>query len=92
MRLVAAVFHHDKITVAYIGDSLVYRFRRDALAQFMRDHALRQEQIDVGLVNLEWDRFAQNRNLMTRAVGVGPSIEVEIHDCSYIPVMDIFYV
>lgn len=77
--LVAAVFHHDKITVAHVGDSRAYRFRRGELTQITCDHSLLQEQIDAGLVNPEWARFAQNRNLVTRAVGVSPDIDVEDH-------------
>jgi PPM family protein phosphatase len=78
--LVTALFQHDKITVAHVGDSRAYRFRRGELVQITRDHSLLQEQIDAGLVNSEWARFAQNKNLVTRAVGVGPDMEVEIHD------------
>jgi PPM family protein phosphatase len=78
--LVAALFHHGKITVAHVGDSRAYRFRRGELVQITRDHSLLQEQIDAGLVDPEWARFAQNKNLVTRAVGVGPNMEVEIHD------------
>jgi PPM family protein phosphatase len=78
--LVTALFHHDKITVAHVGDSRAYRLRQGELVQITRDHSLLQEQIDAGLVNPEWARFAQNKNLVTRAVGVGPNIEVEVHD------------
>jgi protein phosphatase len=78
--LVTALFHHDKITVAHVGDSRAYRFRQGELVQITRDHSLLQEQIDAGLVNPEWARFAQNKNLVTRAVGVGPNIKVEVHD------------
>lgn len=71
--LIAALFHHNKITVAHVGDSRAYRFRQGELVQITRDHSLLQEQIDAGLVNPEWARFAQNKNLVTRAVGVGVS-------------------
>jgi PPM family protein phosphatase len=78
--LVTALFQQDKVTVAHVGDSRAYRFRQGELVQITRDHSLLQEQIDAGLVNPEWARFAQNKNLVTRAVGVGPDMEVEIHD------------
>jgi PPM family protein phosphatase len=78
--LVTALFHQNKITIAHVGDSRAYRFRQGELVQITRDHSLLQEQIDAGLVNPEWARFAQNKNLVTRAVGVGPDMEVEIHD------------
>jgi serine/threonine protein phosphatase PrpC len=78
--LVAALFHNDKITVAHVGDSRAYRFRQGELTQITRDHSLLQEQIDAGLISPEWARFSQNKNLVTRALGVDPEMEVEIHD------------
>ncbi|MES2536580.1 MAG: Stp1/IreP family PP2C-type Ser/Thr phosphatase [Pseudomonadota bacterium] len=78
--LVAALFHKDNIvTVAHIGDSRAYRLRHDAIEQITRDHSLVQEQIDAGLVSEEDARFAPNRNLITRAMGVDQDVEVEIH-------------
>lgn len=78
--LVTAVFYFDKLTVAHVGDSRAYRFRDGELEQITRDHSLLQEQIDAGLIAPEWARFSQQKNLVTRAVGVGPEMEVEIHD------------
>jgi len=78
--LVAAVFHQNKVTVAHVGDSRVYRLRRGELALLTRDHSLLQEQIDAGMIDPELARFSSNRNLITRAVGVDHLIEVEVHD------------
>jgi len=78
--LVAAVFHQNKLSVAHVGDSRVYRLRRGDLALLTRDHSLLQEQIDAGMIDPELARFSSNRNLITRAVGVDHLIEVEIHD------------
>lgn len=78
--LVLALFHHDRITVAHVGDSRTYRLRHGVLELITRDHSLLQEQIDAGLIDPEWARFSPNRNLVTRAVGVNYSVDVEIHD------------
>lgn len=78
--LVAALFHHDRVVLAHIGDSRAYRFRHGVLAQLTRDHSQLQEQIDAGLVSPEWARFAPNKNLITRALGVAEQIDVEIND------------
>jgi serine/threonine protein phosphatase PrpC len=78
--LVAALFHNDKVTIAHVGDSRAYRFREGELTQITRDHSLLQEQIDAGLIDPEWARFAEHKNLVTRALGVDPEMEVEIHD------------
>jgi serine/threonine protein phosphatase PrpC len=77
--LVAALFHDDKVTVSHIGDSRAYRLRQGAIEQITRDHSLVQEQIDAGLVSVEDARFAQNRNLITRAMGVDQDVDVEVH-------------
>lgn len=78
--LVAALFHHDRVIVAHVGDSRAYRFRHGQLTQITRDHSQLQEQIDAGLVSPEWARFAPNKNLITRALGVAAHVDVEVND------------
>lgn len=78
--LVTALFYDNQVTVAHIGDSRLYRLRGDEFSRVTRDHSLLQEQIDSGLISPEEARFSQNRNLVTRALGVDPEVETEIHD------------
>jgi serine/threonine protein phosphatase PrpC len=78
--LVAALCYHDKIMIAHVGDSRVYRLRQGELSLITRDHSLLQEQIDAGLIEPELARFSPNRNLITRAVGVDNDVQVEIHE------------
>jgi protein phosphatase len=78
--IVAGIFHQDKLTIAHVGDSRVYRLRRGELALITRDHSMLQEQIDAGLIDPEWARFSANRNMITRAVGVDSAVQVEVHD------------
>jgi protein phosphatase len=78
--LVAAMFYPAGMTVAHIGDSRLYRLRGEEFRQVTRDHSLLQEQIESGLLSREQARFAQNKNLVTRALGVDPRVEAEIRD------------
>ena len=78
--LVAAVFHGNKVTVAHLGDSRLYRFRDGQLEQVTRDHSLLQEQIDVGMLTPEQAKLSLNKNLVTRALGVDEDVLPEIHD------------
>jgi protein phosphatase len=78
--LVLALFHDNAVTVAHIGDSRLYRFRDGKLAAVTRDHSLLQEQIDSGMITPEEARRSQNRNLVTRALGVDPAVEPEIRE------------
>ncbi len=73
--LVSAVFHNNSVTVAHIGDSRLYRLRDGNFVQITRDHSLLQEQIDSGLISKEQARLSQNKNLVTRALGVDPDVE-----------------
>ncbi|HJV68890.1 Stp1/IreP family PP2C-type Ser/Thr phosphatase [Ideonella sp.] len=80
--LVAALFNDDRVWVGHVGDSRAYRLRGGRLEQLSRDHSLLQEQIDAGLLTPEEAVYSMNRNLVTRAVGVEPDVELEVvgHD------------
>lgn len=83
--LVMALFYDDKMTVAHIGDSRLYRLRGEEFSQVTRDHSLLQEQIDSGIITPEQAKFSQNKNLVTRALGVDPEVEPEIRDYDTLP-------
>ena len=77
--LVVALFFDNRMTIGHIGDSRLYRLRKDVFEQVTRDHSLLQEQIDSGMITKEQARYSQNKNLVTRAVGIDPEVETEIH-------------
>lgn len=83
--LVCAVFYDNKVTVAHIGDSRMYRHRAGELACITRDHSLLEEQIAAGIISREQARHSQNKNLVTRALGVDPTVEPELHDHDVLP-------
>lgn len=83
--LVAACFYDNRMCVAHLGDSRLYRLRAGHFEQLTRDHSLLQEQLDGGIITPEEARHAQNKNLLTRALGVEPAVEVEIHDYGMAP-------
>ena len=77
--LVVALWHDNQVSVGHIGDSRLYRLRGGALEQVTRDHSLLQEQIDSGMITKEQARYSQHKNLVTRAVGIDPEVEAEVH-------------
>lgn len=83
--LVMARFYDNSVSVAHIGDSRAYRFRGHRLEQLTKDHSLLQEQIDSGMITLDEARLSQNRNLVTRALGVDPMVQAEIGDFDTLP-------
>jgi protein phosphatase len=83
--LVMAWFYNNRMSVAHVGDSRLYRLRGECFVQLTRDHSLLQEQLDNGIITAEQARYAGNRNLVTRALGVDPEVEVEVHDYDVCP-------
>ena len=77
--LVIALWHGEQLTVAHLGDSRLYRLRGDRYEQLTRDHSWRQEQIDSGLVTPEQARTTGAKNIVTRACGIEPAVEPEVH-------------
>ncbi len=78
--LVVALFYDNKMMVAHIGDSRLYRMRGDEFGQVTKDHSLLQEQIDAGVLTKAQAKHASNKNLVTRALGIDPVVEAEIHE------------
>ena len=78
--LVLAWFYDNRLSIAHVGDSRLYRLREGVFEQLTRDHSLLQEQLDGGMITAEEARFSQNKNLVTRALGVEESVEIEIRD------------
>jgi protein phosphatase len=78
--LVVTLFYDNFMTVAHIGDSRLYRLRPDdVFEQVTRDHSLLQEQLDSGLITPEEAKLSQNKNLVTRALGIDPTVDPELH-------------
>jgi serine/threonine protein phosphatase PrpC len=78
--LVVALFYDNRVLVAHLGDSRLYLLREGSLRQVTRDHSLLQEQIDSGLISAEQAKNAQHKNLVTKALGIDPIVEPEIHE------------
>ena len=78
--IVAAIFHDNLLTVAHVGDSRLYRYRRGVFDQITEDHSMVQELLRRGLMTTEEARTSVNRNLVTRALGVDPSVEVDVKE------------
>ena len=83
--LVAGVFHGSRLILGHIGDSRCYRLRDGALQQITRDHSWLQEQLDAGLLTAQQAALSNNRNLVTRALGVEPNVMMEVNEFQVAP-------
>ncbi|MEO8331054.1 MAG: Stp1/IreP family PP2C-type Ser/Thr phosphatase [Gallionella sp.] len=77
--IVAGLFYDNRVAVAHVGDSRLYRLRGETMEAVTRDHSLLQEQIDSGMISVDDARLSKNKNLVTRAVGIDAKVVTEIH-------------
>ena len=78
--VVACIFYDNKISMAHVGDSRLYRLRDNRFEQMTLDHSLLQELVDRGFYSQEEAQRATNKNYVTRALGVEQTVEVEINE------------
>jgi protein phosphatase len=78
--LVASLFYDNKVSIAHVGDSRMYRLRGNRFEQITMDHSLLQELVDRGFYSQEEAQRSTNRNYVTRALGVEANVEVEVQE------------
>jgi len=83
--IVACMFYDNKVSIAHVGDSRAYRLRGGGFEQMTMDHSLLQELVDRGFYSAEEAQRSTNRNYVTRALGVEPTVEVEVHEHDVLP-------
>jgi len=83
--VVAMLVFKDMVTIGHVGDSRIYLCRNGKVKQLTRDHSLVQELIDDGKITPEQAMTHPNRNVITRALGVDPSV---IAECDRFPILE----
>jgi len=76
--VVVLLFYDNRLTIAHVGDSRLYRMREHSLEQMTRDHTLLQELVDRGFYTKKEANESLNKNLVTRAVGVNPTVDIDL--------------
>ncbi len=68
-----------QLAVASVGDSRAYLFSGGQLHQLTRDHSVVQALTDAGELTPDQARTHPRRSLLTRALGIAPDIDADIH-------------
>ncbi|MDO9451893.1 MAG: Stp1/IreP family PP2C-type Ser/Thr phosphatase [Stagnimonas sp.] len=76
--VVTCLLHNDRLSIAYVGDSRLYRLRQGRLEQITRDHSLLEELIARGHYSRPEAMKLVRKNIVTRALGVEPEVTVDI--------------
>ena len=67
-----------RVLVANVGDSRAYLWRSGALSRLSVDHSYVQELVNEGIITPEAARVHPRRNIVTRALGIDRSVNVDV--------------
>jgi protein phosphatase len=78
--ILTLMLYDDRMTVAHVGDSRLYRLRGDSFQKLTSDHSLVQELVDRGFFTPEEAEANTPKNLVTRALGIDRVVEVDLKE------------
>ncbi|MFY9568115.1 MAG: Stp1/IreP family PP2C-type Ser/Thr phosphatase [Acetivibrionales bacterium] len=76
--LTMAVIAGSSLTAAHVGDSRLYLIRNGAISQLTEDHSYIGELVRKGTLTKEEAENHPRKNVITRAIGSSPDLEVDI--------------
>ncbi len=74
----AVAIKGDEVTVAHVGDSRAYLVRGREITQLTQDHSLVAQLVARHELTAEQAKHDSRRNVVTRSVGVGAEVEVDV--------------
>ena len=79
--LIMAVIVEKTMYIGHVGDSRLYLVRKDKMKRLTTDHSYIEELIKNGSLTREEAEKHPNRNIITRALGCSPDLEVDTYIC-----------
>jgi len=76
--IVALVLAQGRAVIGHVGDSRAYVLRDGTLRQLTSDHSWVNEQVKLGLLTDEQASRHPMRNIVTRALGNQPEVDVDL--------------
>ena len=78
--IVALLITPEKAVSCHVGDSRIYQVRNGEILFRTYDHSHVFEIVKAGLIDEEQARLSEKSNIITRALGIRPTVEIEITD------------
>jgi protein phosphatase len=83
--LVSVLAGNNRVALAHVGDSRIYRIRDAQIVQLSRDHSVVQQQVERGILSPAEAHESQYRHLITRALGLQEAVEVDLTEETVLP-------
>lgn len=81
--IVALLIASQKAICCHIGDSRLYQLRAGKIIHRTLDHSHVFELVKAGMMTEEEARVSNQSNIITRALGISPIVEIEMDNLSY---------
>ena len=79
----ALLINEEKATIAYVGDSRIYQIRKGRKIFRTFDHSMVFEMVKKKIITEEQARLSAQSNIILRAVGQKPDLDVDAFDLPY---------
>ncbi|MBN7821636.1 PP2C family protein-serine/threonine phosphatase [Bowmanella yangjiangensis] len=79
------LFADNLVHCLWAGDSRIYRLRNGQLSQLTRDHSQVEEMVQAGLLTSEEAAVHPAANIITRAIGASPELELDLQSFERFP-------
>lgn len=79
------LIYNNKMYVGHIGDSRVYRIRKEFLRRITKDHSYVQTLIEDGTITKEEAYHHPKKNMLTKALGCEKKVEPDIYVKTFLP-------
>lgn len=76
--LIALYLCKNKIYIGHIGDSRVYRIRKNIIRQLTKDHSFVQELVNSGTITKQEAKNHPRKNVLTKVIGYEENIQPDI--------------
>lgn len=78
--LAMAACNGDKVILAHVGDSRIYRLSNGRLELLTRDDSALNDQIEMGLIAANEAGASRNRHFVTQALGIHPQVSAHVRE------------
>jgi serine/threonine protein phosphatase PrpC len=83
--LAAAWFRNERVCLAHVGDSRIYRYRAGRIERMTMDHSFVQAQLAAGALTVEESRESRSRHLVTRLLGAQEQVVPDLGEHEVLP-------
>lgn len=81
--IVALLITSQEAICLHVGDSRLYQLRAGEIIHRTFDHSHVFELVKAGMMTEEEARVSNHSNIITRALGISPTVEIEMDNLSY---------